>query len=67
MKIASKEYVIKKLTALMINPKKKYSQNFLTDYETVKESVNSLNLGEDEVVVEIGIAEPIFIICYLTC
>ena len=54
MKIASKEYVIKKLTALMINPKKKYSQNFLTDYETVKESVNSLNLCEDEVVVEIG-------------
>lgn len=54
MRIASKEYVIKKLTALMINPKKKYSQNFLTDYETVKESVDALNLKDDEVVIEIG-------------
>ena len=55
MKIASKEYVIKRLTTLMINPKKKYSQNFLTDYDTVKESVDSLSLDvKTDIVIEIG-------------
>jgi 16S rRNA (adenine1518-N6/adenine1519-N6)-dimethyltransferase len=54
MKIASREYVVKKLTSLMINPKKKYSQNFLTDYDTVKESVDSLMINEEDVVIEIG-------------
>lgn len=55
MKIASKEYVIKRLTYLMINPKKKYSQNFLTDYDVVKNSVDSLCLDvEKDVVIEIG-------------
>ena len=54
MKIASKEYVIKRLTELMITPKKKFSQNFLTDYETVVESVNALNLTDDDTVIEVG-------------
>lgn len=54
MKIASKEYVIKKLTTLMITPKKKYSQNFLVDYEIVKKSIDELDLKKDEVVIEIG-------------
>lgn len=54
MKVASKEYVIKKLTALMINPKKKYSQNFLIDYQIVKESIDALDLNNDEEVIEIG-------------
>ena len=54
MIIASREYVIKRLTTLMINPKKKYSQNFLTDYQVVVDSVDSLSLKEDDVVIEIG-------------
>jgi 16S rRNA (adenine1518-N6/adenine1519-N6)-dimethyltransferase len=54
MKIASKEYVIKRLTELMITPKKKYSQNFLTDYQTVVEAINSLSLKDDDVVIEVG-------------
>ena len=54
MIIASREYVIKRLTTLMINPKKKYSQNLLTDYQVVVDSVDSLSLKEDDVVIEIG-------------
>lgn len=54
MIIASREYVIKRLTTLMINPKKKYSQNFLTDYQVVVDSVDSLSLKEEDVVIEIG-------------
>lgn len=54
MKIASKEYVVKRMTSLMINPKKKYSQNFLTDFEVVNDSVNALDIQEGDIVVEIG-------------
>lgn len=54
MKIASKEYVIKRMSSLMINPKKKYSQNFLIDYDVVKRSVDNLSLSIDDIVVEIG-------------
>ena len=54
MKIASKEYVIKRMSSLMINPKKKYSQNFLIDYDVVKRSVDNLSLTSDDIVVEIG-------------
>ena len=54
MNIASKEYVVKRLTELMITPKKKYSQNFLTDFETVSSSLDALNVQEDEIVIEIG-------------
>ncbi len=54
MKIASKEYVIKRMSSLMINPKKKYSQNFLVDYDVVKRSVDNLSLSVDDIVVEIG-------------
>lgn len=54
MPIASREYVIKTMTKLMINPKKKYSQNFLTDEAVVKDSIDSLNLKPEEVVIEIG-------------
>ena len=32
MKIASKEFVVKRMTELMITPKKHFSQNFLTDF-----------------------------------
>lgn len=53
MKIASKEFVVKKMTELMITPKKKFSQNFLTDYETVKKAVDAL--GEEKIqTIEIG-------------
>ena len=41
--IASREYVIKTMVSLLANPKKKYSQNFLTDFETVKKSCLALN------------------------
>ncbi len=54
MKIASKEYVIKRMSSLMINPKKKYSQNFLVDFDIVKRSVDNLSLSSDDIVVEIG-------------
>lgn len=54
MKIASKEYVVKRMSELMLNPKKKYSQNFLTDYDTVKESVDALNINESDAILEIG-------------
>lgn len=50
--IASREYVIKTMVSLLANPKKKYSQNFLTDYQVVKDSVASL--GDIENVIEIG-------------
>lgn len=52
--ICSREYVIKKMAELMIKPKNKYSQNFLTDYDVVKKSVDSLNLDPQDVVLEIG-------------
>lgn len=54
MIIASKEYVIKRMTSLLINPKKKYSQNFLTNYDVVKKSVDELSLDKDDIVIEIG-------------
>lgn len=54
MKIASKEYVVKRMSELMLNPKKKYSQNFLTDYDVVKESVDSLSLIDRDIILEIG-------------
>lgn len=54
MKIASKEYVIKRMSSLMINPKKKYSQNFLVDYDVVKRSVDNLSLSPEDIIVEIG-------------
>ena len=54
MKIASKEYVVKRMSELMLNPKKKYSQNFLTDYDVVKESVDSLSLIDSDIILEIG-------------
>ena len=46
MKIASKEFVVTKMTELMITPKKHFSQNFLTDYEVVKDAVDALNVEE---------------------
>ncbi|MGN1295861.1 MAG: 16S rRNA (adenine(1518)-N(6)/adenine(1519)-N(6))-dimethyltransferase RsmA [Bacilli bacterium] len=54
MKIASKEFVVKKMTELMITPKKKFSQNFLIDYSTVKDSIDALNIEKDDVIIEIG-------------
>ena len=42
MRIASKEFVIKKMTELMISPKKKYSQNFLVNLDVVKDIVDNL-------------------------
>lgn len=54
MKIASKEFVVTKMTELMITPKKHFSQNFLTDYEVVKDSVDALDVKEDEMVIEVG-------------
>ena len=54
MKIASKEFVVTKMTELMITPKKHFSQNFLTDYDVVKESIDALDVKEDEQVIEVG-------------
>ena len=53
MIIASKEYVVTKMTELMLTPKKHFSQNFLTDYDVVVDSVDALNVN-DEKVIEIG-------------
>lgn len=53
MIIASKEYVVTKMTELMLTPKKHFSQNFLTDYDVVTSSVDALNVN-DEKVIEIG-------------
>lgn len=53
MIIASKEYVVTKMTELMLTPKKHFSQNFLTDYDVVTSSVDDLNVT-DEKVIEIG-------------
>lgn len=50
--IASREYVIKTMVSLLANPKKKYSQNFLTDFETVKKSCLALN--DVKTIIEIG-------------
>jgi len=52
MVIASKEFVVKKMTELMITPKKKFSQNFLTDYATVQGAVDAL--GDNLKTIEIG-------------
>ena len=54
MKIASKEFVVTKMTELMITPKKHFSQNFLTDYDVVKDSVDALGVLENEQVIEVG-------------
>ena len=54
MKIASKEFVVTKMTELMITPKKHFSQNFLTDFEVVNDAVNSLDVKENEQVIEVG-------------
>ena len=54
MKIASKEFVVTKMTELMITPKKHFSQNFLTDFEVVKDAVDALNVEENEQVIEVG-------------
>lgn len=51
MRIASKEFVIKKMTELMISPKKKYSQNFLVNLDVVKDIVDNL---KEENIIEIG-------------
>lgn len=52
--ICSREYVIKKLTELLAKPQKKYSQNFLVDYDVVKSSIDALSLAEEDEVIEIG-------------
>lgn len=52
MIVASKEFVVKKMTELMLTPKKKFSQNFLTDYEAVKAAIDSL--GDSLQTIEIG-------------
>lgn len=44
MKIASKEYVVRRMTSLMIAPKKKFSQNFLIDESVVEESIEALSI-----------------------
>ena len=54
MKIASKEFVVTKMTELMITPKKHFSQNFLTDYEVVKDSIDALGVLDEEQVIEVG-------------
>lgn len=54
MKIASREYVVKKMTELMIFPKKKYSQNFLVNPEIVEKSVEALDLTSEDTIIEIG-------------
>ena len=43
MIVASKEFVVKKMTELMLTPKKKFSQNFLTDINTVKDAIDHLD------------------------
>lgn len=52
--IASREFVIKKLAELIADPKKKYSQNFLTDADVVRGTVAILSEASVEEVVEIG-------------
>ena len=54
MKIASKEFVVTKMTELMITPKKHFSQNFLTDFEVVNDAIDALESNENEQVIEIG-------------
>ncbi len=51
--ISSKEYVIKTMVSLLANPKKKFSQNFLIDYQTVIKTVDALK-GESKTIIEIG-------------
>ena len=54
MKIASKEYVVTRMTSLMIAPKKRFSQNFLIDESVVNESIDALSIEKDDVLIEIG-------------
>lgn len=54
MKIASKEFVVTKMTELMITPKKHFSQNFLTDFEVVKDAIDALTPTQDEQIIEVG-------------
>ena len=52
MIVASKEFVVKKMTELMITPKKKYSQNFLVDHNAVSMAIDAL--GDNIKTIEIG-------------
>ena len=52
--IASREFVIKKLAELITEPKKRYSQNFLTDSDVVKKAIEALTSVECEEIIEIG-------------
>ena len=52
--IASREFIIKKLAELITEPKKWYSQNFLTDFDVVKKGVDALLSKECDEVIEIG-------------
>ena len=52
MIVASKEFVVKKMTELMLTPKKKFSQNFLTDINTVKDAID--HLDSSLMTIEIG-------------
>jgi len=54
MKIASKEYVVRRMTSLMIAPKKKFSQNFLIDESVVEESIEALSIEKDDALIEVG-------------
>lgn len=52
--ICNREYVIKRMTELLIEPQKKYSQNFLTDFDTVEKTILSLDLAPGDKVIEVG-------------
>ena len=52
--IASREFIIKKLAELITEPKKRYSQNFLTDSIIVSKAVDALLDVDCEEVIEIG-------------
>ena len=52
--IASREFIVKKLAELITEPKKRYSQNFLTDHFTVSKAVDALLESECDEVIEIG-------------
>lgn len=52
--IASREYVIKKMTELTANAKRRYAQNFLTDEEIAKKAVAALGENKNLAIIEIG-------------
>ena len=52
--VASREFVIKKLAELITEPKKRYSQNFLTDISVVQKAVDALLTDDCDEVIEIG-------------